>query len=152
MTRDALLDLGRDAVRRHAWGEAFTCLSAADEQSPLEPTDLAVLASAAQLLGRDGESVGLWERAHHGFLGRGEVERAVRCAFWLAFGLFEHGEPARAGGKRILPSLAVGYPSFLSLLLRSGFGVRRRLARGELADPARYAWLRGTPDGGTTAT
>src|SRR5512142_718829 len=98
MTRDTLLDLGRDAARRHAWGEAFTRLSAADEQSPLEPTDLSVLASTAQLLGRDGESADLWERAHHGFLNRGEVDRAARCAFWLAFGLFEHGDPARAGG------------------------------------------------------
>src|SRR5512143_2852259 len=98
MTRDTMLDLGRDAVRRHAWREAFTSLSAADQQSPLEPTDLEALASAAQLLGRDGESADLWERAHHGFLGRGDVERAARCAFWLAFGLFEHGETARAGG------------------------------------------------------
>lgn len=98
MTRDALLDLGRDAVRRHAWQEAFTRLSAADEQSPLEPADLETLASAAHLLGKDGESADLRARAHHAFLGRGEVERAARCAFWLAMGLFEHGEAARAGG------------------------------------------------------
>jgi DNA-binding CsgD family transcriptional regulator len=98
MTRDALLDLGRDAVRRRAWREAFTRLSAADAQAPLEPADLEALASAAHLMGNDAESAQHLSRAHYGYLEQGEVERAARCAFWLAFGLLERGEAAQGSG------------------------------------------------------
>ena len=92
------LDHGRAAFRRQAWGEAFADLSTADRETPLEPADLERLAAAAYLLGREVESGDLWARAHHGFLNLGEVERAARCAFWVAFGLLDKGELARGGG------------------------------------------------------
>jgi DNA-binding CsgD family transcriptional regulator/tetratricopeptide (TPR) repeat protein len=38
------------------------------------------------------------ERAHHEFLSRGDVEAAVRCAFWLAFLLLGGGQVERGGG------------------------------------------------------
>jgi DNA-binding CsgD family transcriptional regulator len=96
-TVDAL-DQGRESFERQAWADAFAQLSAADRDTPVEPDDLVRLATAAYLLGRDDESVVLWERAHHGFLSRDEEERAARCAFWLGIGLMDRGELARGGG------------------------------------------------------
>jgi DNA-binding CsgD family transcriptional regulator len=70
----------------------------ADRDTALEPEDLVLLATAAYLLGRDDDSAGLWERAHHGFLSSDNEELAARCAFWLAIGLLDRGELARGGG------------------------------------------------------
>jgi DNA-binding CsgD family transcriptional regulator len=91
-------DRGRESFARHAWGDAFAQLSAADRETPLEPEDLERLATSAYLLGNDADSEDLWGRAHQEFLERGNVERAARCAFWLSFGLLDKGEPARGGG------------------------------------------------------
>jgi tetratricopeptide (TPR) repeat protein len=73
-------------------------LSAADRESPLEAEDLERLATAAYLVGRDADGADAGARAHDAFLRRGGVKRAVRCAFWLAVGLLQRGELARAGG------------------------------------------------------
>jgi DNA-binding NarL/FixJ family response regulator len=89
---------GREAFDRRAWADAFAELSAADRAAALEPDELEQLATAAYLVGRDEDSVAVWERAHHELLGRGEVERAARCAGWLIFVLLNGGEFARAGG------------------------------------------------------
>jgi DNA-binding NarL/FixJ family response regulator len=93
-----ILDRGRESYGRHAWADAHAALSAADEANPLEPGDVVRLATAAYLIGRDDESTDLLERAHHEYLGRGEVEPAVRCAFWLAFFLLGGGQVERGGG------------------------------------------------------
>ena len=94
---DALVQ-GRAAFGRQAWAEAYAQLSAVDQKSPLEPEDLARLGMAAHLLGRDDDSAELAERAHHEFLRRGDVARAVRCAFHLVMGLLQRGEVARGAG------------------------------------------------------
>jgi DNA-binding CsgD family transcriptional regulator len=73
-------------------------MSAADRHHPLEPEDLERLATAAYLTGRNDDSADIGTRAHHEFLRRGEVERAVRCAFWVGYSLLERGEHARGGG------------------------------------------------------
>jgi DNA-binding CsgD family transcriptional regulator len=98
MTTAHPLAEGRESFQRQAWADAYVQLSAADQQAPLGPEDLERLATAAYLTGRDSDSADLWARAHQEFLSRGEVERAVRCAFWLASGLVNKGERARAGG------------------------------------------------------
>ena len=49
------LDRGRGSFGRHAWADAFTLLSAADRESPLEAEDLERLATAAYLTGRDDD-------------------------------------------------------------------------------------------------
>jgi ATP/maltotriose-dependent transcriptional regulator MalT len=92
------LDRGRRSFARRRWADAYAHLLAADGEQALEPEDLERLAAAAYLIGHDAESADSWARAHQGFLGRGAVERAVRCAFWLVFGLLNSGEQARAGG------------------------------------------------------
>jgi DNA-binding CsgD family transcriptional regulator len=98
MTRANALERGRDALRRQVWGEAFTQLSAADQATPLEPSDLESLAAAAHLLGKDTEGVDLLARAHQGYLSAGAVEAAARCAFWLGFALLNNGDQAQGGG------------------------------------------------------
>jgi DNA-binding CsgD family transcriptional regulator len=89
---------GRECFDRRAWADAFAELSAADGEAPLEPEDLERLATAAYLLGRDEDSVQVWERAHHELLRRGDEERAARCAGWMVFVLMNGGEFARGGG------------------------------------------------------
>src|SRR5574341_1787700 len=98
MTTTETLDRGRAAYQRQAWGEAYAQLSAAEQEAPLEPDDLVLLAMAAFLLGRDADSDTILTRAHREYLGRGDVERAVRCAFWLGMQLMDKGEMAQASG------------------------------------------------------
>jgi DNA-binding CsgD family transcriptional regulator len=86
---------GRSSFAQRDWTEAYTRLSEADRDAALEPDDLERLATAAYLIGKEADSAAIWARAHHEFLRRGEDARAARCAFWLAFGLFNHGERAR---------------------------------------------------------
>ncbi|MBA3318118.1 MAG: helix-turn-helix transcriptional regulator [Gemmatimonadales bacterium] len=92
------LERGRESFGGQAWGDAYTRLSAADREAPLAPEDLERLATAAYMVGRDTDSADLWARAHHEHRNRGDAERAVRCAFWLALGLFDRGEMARGAG------------------------------------------------------
>jgi DNA-binding CsgD family transcriptional regulator len=98
MTTAEALNRGRASFDRQAWGDAYAQLSAADREASLEPDDLERLATAAHLLGHDADSADIWARAYHDYLDRGQVERAARCAFWLAFGLLLRGEVARGGG------------------------------------------------------
>lgn len=96
--RAEAIERGRSAVRQRAWGAAFQHLSAADREAPLEPEDLEALATAAHLTGRGELRAGLLARAHHQYLSAGARARAVRCAFWVAFGALHEGEHAQAGG------------------------------------------------------
>lgn len=90
------LTRGRDAFDRWAWARAYEQLSAAADG--LEVADLERLAQAAYLVGRRGESIEAWTRAHQDYLRRNEVPRAARCGFWLAVGHLYNGEPAQGSG------------------------------------------------------
>lgn len=92
------LERGRESYARRAWEDAHDQLSAADTAMPLGGGDLELLAQAAYLIGRDETSADVWARAHREWLRAGETARAVRAAFWLAFGLLNKGEMLRAGG------------------------------------------------------
>ena len=98
MTRAQALDRGRKAFRNQAWSAAFSELSTADRQAPLDPADLVDLAQAAQLIGRESDSAAVLTRAHQGFLTLGESQPAARCAFWMGFTLLMNGDLALAGG------------------------------------------------------
>jgi ATP/maltotriose-dependent transcriptional regulator MalT len=93
-----ILARGREAYGRNAWADAFAALSTADGQEPLAPDDLVLLSIAAYLAGNDDEGLAALERAHHGFLERGEAQPAVRAAFWMAFALLSMGQVERGGG------------------------------------------------------
>lgn len=69
------LQRGRGSFGRRAWADAYAQLSAAQQESALEPEDLECLATAAYLLGRYDDSAELWERVHHEL-----VRRGGRCA------------------------------------------------------------------------
>lgn len=73
-------------------------MSAAAVVEPLEVDDLERLASAAYLAGLSDESRSAWINAHEKCAHVGDIARAVRCAFWLAFALLNGGDLARAGG------------------------------------------------------
>jgi DNA-binding CsgD family transcriptional regulator len=96
-TTSDMLIRGRDAFSRRAWREAFDHLSAADRTTPLAAEDIEHLATAATLVGRD-DGPEFWARAHQEFLNLGDIERAARCAFWVAFLLMTAGKPARGSG------------------------------------------------------
>jgi len=98
MSRAEVLQQGYDSMRVQAWATAFSQLSAADRESPLDAEDIDRLAMAAQLSGRESESADLLARAHQSYLTAGNIHRAVRCALWLGFRLLFSGELARAGG------------------------------------------------------
>lgn len=89
---------GRDAFNEQAWRRAYDELSAAADAEPLEVDDLERLASAAYLAGLSDESRAAWMSAHETCAHVGDVARAVRCAFWLAFALLNAGDLARGGG------------------------------------------------------
>jgi DNA-binding NarL/FixJ family response regulator len=147
------LQQGRASFARQAWSEAYAQLSAADRRAQLEPEDLERLAMAACLLGSDAESDEFWTRAHQEFLNRGDSQRAARSAFWLAFGLLNRGEHARAGGwlgraARLLPSadcVEHGYLLFPEALQRV-FGGDNVAAYGTFRDAAEIGERFGDPD------
>jgi DNA-binding CsgD family transcriptional regulator len=93
-----VVSAGREPVARRGWTEAYVQLSAADRERALDPGELERLAAAAYLIGKDDEAAALWARAHQGFITGGHRERAVRSAFWLAFGLLHKGDHARGAG------------------------------------------------------
>ena len=97
-TRTEQVDRGRDAYERLDWKTAFEALSEADRRQPLELLDLARLATAAYMLGRDDDSVAISERAHGEALRAGEIPLAARAAFWIGMNLGDRGEWARAAG------------------------------------------------------
>jgi ATP/maltotriose-dependent transcriptional regulator MalT len=98
MTAGTELSEGRAAFARQAWGDAYAHLSAADQQAPLSNDDLALLATAAHLTGRDDERNELLVRAHQQFLESGDRRQAVMCAFYLIMSLADQGEFAQVGG------------------------------------------------------
>ncbi len=92
------LERGREAFAQRAWAEAHDQLSAADADESLATDDLERLAMAAYLIGESDTAVATWERAHQRLLEDGEIARAVRAAFWVAFALLHRGDMAQGGG------------------------------------------------------
>ena len=88
----------RVSFERRLWGDAFADLSAAHREGELGAEDLERLAVAAYLVGKGDDCEEAWIAAHHAWLRRSEAERAARCAFWHALGLFFRGELAPAMG------------------------------------------------------
>lgn len=98
MARPDEIELGRACFAARQWGEAYARLSAADRAAALGRDDLARLASAAYLAGRDADALASWTRLHHACVDAREPERAARAGFWLALLLLLAGEQARATG------------------------------------------------------
>src|SRR5688572_7348769 len=88
----------RGSFERRMWGDAFAELSVAHREGRLGVEDLERLAVAAYMVGSDESCEAAWIAAHYAWLRRGEAERAARCAFWQALGLFFRGDLAPAMG------------------------------------------------------
>ena len=93
-----LLARARQSFEQQTWADSYRLFEAADREAPLEPEDLERLATAAYLMGREDDSEAFWERAHRGFLERGDPEGAARSAFRLAVELQLRGAIAPASG------------------------------------------------------
>ena len=89
---------GRDALRRHAWHEAFEQLSAANAAQPLPAEDLEQLAEASFWVGRLNDSIAARERAHASYLERGNRRRAGFMAILLGHDHFAKGQGTLANG------------------------------------------------------
>jgi ATP/maltotriose-dependent transcriptional regulator MalT len=89
------VELGREAYARAQWREAYDLFTQA---AALDAPDLARLAIAAHLLGLDDECTRVSERAHGAYLDAGDLDSAVRWAFWLGFAMMLRGEMAQASG------------------------------------------------------
>jgi tetratricopeptide (TPR) repeat protein len=92
------VERARGSFERRRWGDAFAELSAAQREGQLDVEDLERLAVASYMVGRDDACEEAWIAAHHLWLSRSEAERAARCAFWQALGLFFRGDLAPARG------------------------------------------------------
>ncbi len=79
------LELGRDAIKRHAWVEAMDTLTVADREGGLSPEDLELLGTAAWWAGQPDEATEALEKAFTGYEGAGRVEDAARVAITLAY-------------------------------------------------------------------
>ena len=102
-----------DAFARHSWHEAYTLLT--DAGHGLDADQLEMLAVAANLIGRDQESVRAWERAYVDHLRAGRRDRAALCVCWAALVLLLRGEAAQGGGwmtraERIVEELGADVP------------------------------------------
>jgi len=120
------LELGRDAFDRQAWRRAYDQLAEAEDETPLDVEDLERLAASAYLAGLSAESADVWSRVHRQCAELGDVTRAARCGFWLAFALLNQGDLVHGGGwvdrtQRLLDQTRVdcveqGYVRFASAM------------------------------------
>jgi class 3 adenylate cyclase len=80
---DDALESGREAIRRHAWREAFTFLTTADQAAGLTADDLEGLAEAAWWNARLEDCISARERAFALRMEAGQTPRAARIALAL---------------------------------------------------------------------
>jgi class 3 adenylate cyclase len=92
------VQLGRDAMDRHAWAEAMDVFVAADREDVLAPDDLEMLGSAAWWAGRPDEATEALERAVAGYAAAGQSGDAARVALSLAYQAFRRQAASVAGG------------------------------------------------------
>ena len=77
---DSPLERARDALRRHAWQQAYDLFTAADESAGLSPEDLADMAEAAWASGHHIECIQARERAYAAFAELKDTRRAAQQA------------------------------------------------------------------------
>jgi len=81
-TPEALLQRGRKAFLRGAWGEAYDALAPAGAEGALGPEDLDALGQAAHSTGRLDEAIRAHEAAFAGYVEAGDRRRAAIVAMW----------------------------------------------------------------------
>lgn len=137
------VQLGRNAMDRHAWVEAMDVFVAADGDGGLAAGDLELLGTAAWWAGQPDEATEALERAFTGYAEAGQSSEAARVALVLAYQAFRRqagsiaaGWLARAG--RMIES-EPDSPSHARLAVFHSLGalMANRITEGiELADRA----------------
>ena len=92
------LELGRDAVKRHAWPEALESFGAADRAAGLSPDDLELMGEAAWWAGKPDEATDSLERAFAAYVEAGRPTEAAGVAFHLSYVAFRRGAPSVGAG------------------------------------------------------
>ena len=82
------LEVGRDAMDRHAWAEALEALASADREGDLSPGDLELLGEAAWWSGKPDEAIDPLERAFAAYVEAGRPTEAAEVAFHLSYVAF----------------------------------------------------------------
>jgi class 3 adenylate cyclase len=91
VTEASPLERGREALARHAWGEAYDLLRVADAEASLRPAELQLLAQAAWWVGKLPVAIEVRERAYAAAVRAGEFEVAIESAVTLAqYNLFRN--------------------------------------------------------------
>ena len=90
------LEQARECFERRAWCDAYDALSCADKSTRLEAKDLARLATAAYLSGRDAEFLRVHERLHRVLADATDMTGAARSAFWLALTFVIQGDTGQS--------------------------------------------------------
>ncbi len=119
-----LPDAAREALSRHAWGEAFELFSRADQGADLSGPDLESLAEAAWFTAHADLATDVKERAFKAYLADGDRIRAAYLALSLTQGYAYRGKPSIASawmrrGERLLEGEAESYPHGYVALCRS---------------------------------
>ena len=92
------LELGREAVKRHAWAAALDAFAAAEAEDPLSPDDLELMGDASWWAGRPQEATDLEERAFAAYMAADRPTDAARVAFHLSYEAFRRLAPSVGGG------------------------------------------------------
>lgn len=89
-----------DTAAAADWAAVFAALDAADSKpgQELDAVSLERLATATFLSGHDRANTDAWAHCSRSHVDDGNPHEALRCAFWLAFGLMQQGDTAQAGG------------------------------------------------------
>ena len=93
-----LLEKGRAAFQRHAWGPAHDALAEAAAAEPLGADDSWLLGLASYLTGREDEFVHALQHAHQVHLDATEPVAAAKAAFWIGMHFANRSEMAAASG------------------------------------------------------
>jgi class 3 adenylate cyclase len=92
------VQLGRNAMDRHAWAEAVDVFVTADRDGGLTPGDLEQLGAAAWWAGQPDQATEALERAFAGFSDAGQLGDAARVALGLAYQAFRRRAMSIGGG------------------------------------------------------
>jgi class 3 adenylate cyclase len=92
------VELGRDAVKRHAWTEALEAFAAADREGGLSPDDCERMGEAAWWAAKPDEASDTLERAFTAYVEVGRPIEAAGAAFLLAYMFFRRQAPSVGAG------------------------------------------------------
>ncbi len=92
------LEVGRDAVKRHAWAEALEAFAAVDRDGGLSPDDLERMGEAAWWAGKPEGASDTLERAFTAYVEADRPIDAAGAAFSLAYMFFRRQAPSVGAG------------------------------------------------------